>query len=58
MMNRDERLSAAIAFVKTVYGPEKSKGDIINDAANWFADDYACYCFLFDALSAYFSIAY
>lgn len=57
-MNRNERLSAAIAFVKTVYGPEKENRDIINDAANYYADDYACYMFLFDALVAYFSIAY
>ena len=57
-MERNELLSAAIDFVKTVYGPERNTGDIINDAANWFAKDYETYMFLSDALDAYFSIAY
>jgi hypothetical protein len=57
-MEPDELLSAAIAFAKTVYGPERTTGEIINDVANYYATDYPCYMFLSDALTAFFSIAY
>lgn len=57
-MEREELLSLAIDCCNRVYGPERTDGETINDAANFFGADYETYLFLFDALKAYFSIAY